>query len=162
MSRQFLVFLGIGLLVVAIILFFTVYGNRGAHLTLEGKILKVRALATDEKNSILVVDFRVSNDTKTRFVVREGVIKITAADGKEVVGETIARSDMNRVFDYYKLLGPKYNEILIQRDTINGGQSIDRMLAGRFEVPVDVLEQRKNVMLTLNDVDGPSFTFTAK
>ena len=162
MTRQFAVFLGIGLLVVGIILFLTVYGTKGAHLTLEGKILKVRALATDEKNSILVVDFRVGNDTKTRFVVRDGSIKITTADGKQVEGETIARSDMNRVFDYYKLLGPKYNEILIQRDKIDGGQSIDRMLAARFEIPAADLEQRKSVALTLNDVDGPSFIFVAK
>ncbi len=159
MSKQFLIFLAIGLVVVGVVVLFTLAGTKGAHLTLEGKILKVRSLPTDEKSSIVVVDFRVNNAAKTPFMAGDAVIKVTTAEGKEVEGETVARSDMNRVFDYYKLLGPKYNEVLISRDRINGGQSIDRMLAARFDVSAPDIENRKTITLTLNDVDGPSFTF---
>ncbi len=160
MSKQFLVFLAIGLAVVGIIIGFTLVGTKGAHLTLEGKILKVRSLGTDDKNSIVVVDFRVINPTKTQFMVREGVIKITGADGKEITGDTVARSDMNRVFDYYKLLGPKYNEGLVVKDKINGGQMLDRMLAATMAVPASDIDQRKNLTLTLFDIDGADFTFS--
>lgn len=160
MSKQFLVFLAIGLAVVTVVIVFTLAGTKGNHLSLEGKILKVRSLATDEKSSIVVVDFRVRNEAQTPFMVRDGIIKVTTADGKQVEGDTVARSDMNRVFDYYKLLGPKYNETLIMRDRLSGGQMMDRMLAARFEVPAPDIDQRKNLTLTLNDVDGPTFTFS--
>src|SRR5947209_15073655 len=122
MSKQFLIFLAIGLAVVAIVVGVTWQGTKGAHLDLDGKVLKVRTLGTDDTHSIVVLDFRVNNPTKTPFMVREGTIKLIKADGSEETGETIAKSDMNRVFDYYKMLGPKYNEILVVRDRINGGQ----------------------------------------
>jgi hypothetical protein len=159
MDRRFAVFLVIGLAVVVAGVIATLYGTKGAHLTLDGKILKVRSLATDEKSSIVVVDFRVTNPTNTPFVVREGQVKITAPDGKEVEGDTIARSDINRVFDYYKILGSKYNEVLIQRDRIDGGKTMDRMIAARFDLPATDIDQRKSLTLTLIDVDGPTFSF---
>ena len=159
MTRQFMLFLAIGLIAAGAGVFFTFEVNKGSHLTLEGKILKVRTLPTDEHSAIVVVDFRVRNAATLPFMVREGTITITTADGKEVEGETIARSDINRVFDYYKILGPKFNEVLIVRDRINGNQSIDRMLAARFTIPASEVDQRKAVKLTLLDVDGPKFTF---
>lgn len=160
MKPQFLLFLAIGILVAGAAAFFTLEVNKGSHLTLEGKILKIRTLPTDDKSCIVVVDFRVRNAAKLPFVVREGTISITTADGKEVEGETIARSDMNRVFDYYKILGPKFNEVLIVRDRINGGDGIDRMLAARFTIAAADADQRKSIRLTLLDVDGPKFTFS--
>lgn len=162
MNKQFLVFLGIGLAVVAAVVSFTWVGTKGAHLTLEGKILKVRTVATDENNAILVLDFRVTNPTKTQFMVKDAVITVTTADGKEIEGSTIARSDMNRVFDYYKLLGPKYNEVLIMRDRLNGGQSIDRTVAASLPLKVGDIDQRKNIQLQLNDIDGAEFKFTER
>lgn len=161
-SKQFLIFLGIGLAVVSAVVAFTWVGTRGAHLTLEGKILKVRSVATDGANCIVVADFRVINPTKTQFMVGEGRLQLTTADGKTVDGDTVARSDMNRVFDYYKLLGPKYNEILVIRDRVNGGQMMDRMLAATFPVAAAEVDNRKNLILTLQDIDGPEFTFSER
>lgn len=160
MNSKFLIFLGLGIAVVAAGIAFTWVGSKGAHLALEGKILKVRTLATDQKNSILVVDFRVHNDSDTPFVVREGVVKVKTADGNELEGRTIARTDINRVFEYHKILGLKYNEALIIRDRVLGRQNLDRMLAAQFEVPASDLDQRKGLTLTLTDLDGPVFTFS--
>ena len=162
MNKQFLLFLGIGLAVVAAIVSTTWVGTKGAHLTLEAKILKVRTIATDDKNTIVVIDFRVSNPTKTQFMVKDGVISVVGPDGKEVEGDTIARSDLNRVFDYYKVLGPKYNEVLIMRDRINGGESIDRTLAATVTLPSTDVDARKNLKLTLHDIDGPQFKFSER
>jgi hypothetical protein len=163
MSKNFLAFLAIGLVVVGAVIAFTLVGTRGAHLRLDGKILKVREIATDEKSSIVVVDFRVRNEaTKVQFVTREANIRIVTADGKEVAGDTIARSDMDRVFDYYKLLGPKFNQTFIMRDVIKGGESMDRMLAARFDLPAADVENRKNLILDLTDVDGAIFKILEK
>lgn len=97
MSKQFLIFLGIGIVIVAIIIGGTLFTQRGAHLTLEGKILKVRTMPSDEKSAIVVVDFRVTNGAKTPFMVKDAIVKIIGADGSEVEGATIARSDMDRI-----------------------------------------------------------------
>jgi len=160
-NRQFLILVGVGLVVVAIVVGFILMGTKGAHLDLQGKILKVRTLATDEKDSIVVLDFRVRNTaTKQYFVVKDAFVVVTTADGKQVQGDTIARTDMNRVFDYYKILGPKYNETLIMRDKVGEGQTMDRMVAATFPLPEDEIEKRKSITLRLEDVDGPAFELT--
>jgi hypothetical protein len=157
-NRQFLTFLGIGLVVVVIGLGLTFYGTQGAHLNLEGKILKVRTLPTDEKTALIVVDFRVTNlATKQTFVVKDAVVVLKTADGKEVEADTVARTDVNRIFDYYKVLGPKYNETLIIRDKVGGGQTMDRMLAATIALPESDVEKRRGMTLRLHDVDGPTF-----
>ncbi len=158
MTRKFLVFLGIGLAVIAVALALGFYGTQGAHLQLQGKILKVRTLASDDKNSIVVVDFRVTNEaTKQTFVVKDATVSLVGADGKTVEGDTVARTDVNRVFDYYKMLGPKYNETLIMRDKVAGGQTMDRMVAATVPLAETEVEKRKSIKLTLHDVDGPVF-----
>jgi hypothetical protein len=160
-TRQFLILLGVGLVVVALALGFLLLGTKGAHLDLEGKILKVRTLATDDKTSIALLDFRVRNTaTKQEFVVQDAVVVVTTADGKQVKGDTIARRDLNRVLDYYKMLGPKYNETLIMRDKIGPGQSMDRTVAASFPLSEQDLQKRKNMALQLHDVDGPTSEIT--
>jgi hypothetical protein len=160
-NRKFLLPLGIGLVTVAIGLGVVFVGTKGAHLALEGKILKVRTLATDDKNSIAVIDFRVTNEaTQQDFVVKDAIAVVTTADGKEVEGSTIARTDVNRVFDYYKVLGQKFNETLIMRDTVGRGKTMDRMVAVTFALAEPDIEKRKSMKLRLHDVDGPTFELT--
>lgn len=162
-SRQLLVFVGVGIVVVAIALGITLYGTKGAHLELTGWVLKVRTIATDEKNSIAVIDFRVKNQSdKQNFLVKESQLLVTGADGKQVEGIPIARQDINRVLDYYKQLGPKYNETLIIRDKVPTGQQLDRMVAFAVPLPEEELEKRKDLVLRLIDIDGPTFELKEK
>lgn len=162
-SRQLLVFVGVGIVVVAIALGITLYGTKGAHLELTGWVLKVRTIATDEKNSIAVIDFRVKNESdKQNFLVKESQLLVTGADGKQVEGIPIARQDINRVLDYYKQLGPKYNETLIIKDKVPTGQQLDRMVAFAVPLPEEELEKRKDLVLRLIDIDGPTFELKEK
>ena len=71
MSKQLLIFFGIGVVAVAIAVVVILTGNKGSHLQLEGKILKVRTGALGEGNSIAVMDFRVENPSDLPFVVRQ-------------------------------------------------------------------------------------------
>lgn len=156
-TKQTAIFVGIGVLIVAAVLSLTLYSTRGSHLTLEGKVLKVRTLATDDKNSIAVIDFRVTNRSNLVFVTKDADVVVTGSDGKEISGDTIARTDLNRVMDYYKMLGPKYNETLIMRDKVEPGQSMDRMVAASFPISESDLEKRVKLMVRLHDVDGATF-----
>ena len=66
MSKQFWLFLLAGLAVVAGLLFLLFAGTKGAHLRLEGKILKVRVLSLPGSKAVLVTsDFRASRIRRT-------------------------------------------------------------------------------------------------
>ena len=161
MRREFLVFLGIGLAIVAVLLAVTFVGTRGSHLSLEGKILKVRTMPTDERNCIVVIDFRATNTaSRTPFVVKDAEVSVTTADGKQVQAMTIARRDIDRIFQAYKLIGPKYNQTLIMRDKIAGGETIDRMIAAAVPLPESDVQKRKDLSVTFIELDGATSTIS--
>ena len=59
MSKQLLIFFGVGVLAVGVAVFLAVSGNEGSHLQLKGKILKVRTGALGDGNSIAVLDLKI-------------------------------------------------------------------------------------------------------
>jgi hypothetical protein len=162
LTRTFLVAFGIGLAVVAILIVGALVTTKSGHLSVQGKVMKVRPLSTDPQNTLVVVDFRAHNEAQIPFMSREAKVTVTKADGSEVEGDTIAQSDMDRVFDYYKILGPKYNPVLIQRDRIKGGETMDRMVAASVALPEADIGKRKNLTVRLYDVDGQTFDIKEK
>ncbi len=145
-----------GLVAVAIAVAWMFYINRGAHIEPAGKILKVRTLGLDENSSVAIVDFRVTNSSDYTVVVREVNVTMDAPNGSTIDGETVSETDARRLFQYYPILGQKYNDSLIIRDRIKPRSTIDRMIAARFEIPVARLDARKRLRLRVVDIDGPS------
>lgn len=130
--------------------------QRGAHIEPSGKILKVRTLALDDNSSIAVVDFRVVNSSDYTVIVREVTLTTEQPNGATSDGTVVSETDARRLFQYYPVLGQKYNDSLIIRDHIKPHESLDRMIAARFEIPVAQLDARKRLRLRVVDVDGPS------
>ena len=60
--------LGGGLVAVVCMVGFVFYVQRGAHIELTGKVLKVRTAPLDENASIAAVDFRVSDPADYGFI----------------------------------------------------------------------------------------------
>jgi hypothetical protein len=147
--------LGIGLVVVAIGLGGVFYMQRGAHVELKGSVLKVRTAALDENSSLAVIDFRFVNPSDVPFVVRTVDVTMEGKDGSTALGLPISEMDAKRLFQYYPLLGQKFNDSLLMRDKIPARQAEDRMIATRFDMPVDKLETRKTFRIRIEDVDGP-------
>ena len=154
MSRQFWTFLIVGVGVVAVALVGILWVNKGSHLELTGKILKVRTLSVEQNATILAIDFRVTNVASYPYMIREARVTMDTKDGKTLDAMTISRVDTDRVFEFYKVLGPKYNQTLIQRDQIAPHQTTDRMLAVRVEAPLAAVDGRKNLHLVLDEADG--------
>jgi hypothetical protein len=154
MSRQFWTFLGIGLAVVAVALVSVLWVNKGSHLELKGKILKVRTLSVEPNATILAIDFRVTNLADYVYMIKEAEVTMDTNDGKTLDATTISRDDTDRVFEFYKVLGPKYNQTLIQRDKIGPRETADRMLAVRVEAPLAAVDGRKDLHLKLDEADG--------
>jgi hypothetical protein len=147
--------LAVGLVVVAIGIGGVFYMQRGAHIDLKGAILKVRTQAMDENSSVAVIDFRFVNPANYPFVVREVKVSIEDKNGKKIEGQPVSELDARRLFQYYPQLGQKFNDSLMMRDKIMGRQSMDKMIASRFEVPEAALQERRKLTLTIVDVDGP-------
>ena len=155
MSKRLLIFFGIGVVAIAIAVVVIWTANKGAHLQLVGKIMKVRTGALGEGNSIAVMDFRVENPSDKPFVVRTVEIALEQKDGNMLDGVTVSKSDLKQVFQYNRFLGDQYNDGLGLQDTIAPHSTVDRMVAAHFEVSNDDLEKAKAVHLSIQDVDGP-------
>lgn len=155
MSKQILIFAGIGLVAIAIAVVVILAGNKGAHLQLEGKILKVRTGALGDGNSIAVMDFRVNNPSDVPFVVREVDITLEKPNGEMTEGVTVSKSDLKQLFQYNRFLGDQYNDGLGLQDKIAPHSTVDRMVAAHFEVGEQDLEKAKAVHVSIQDVDGP-------
>ena len=141
-------------MLVAAAVVFIFYIQRGAHLELNGSILKVRALAADAGSSIAVVDFRFANTSNYPFVVRTVTVTMEDAQGRSFEGSPIADVDATKLFQYYPVLGQKFNETLLIRTRVLPHQFMDRMVTARFETPEHVLDGRKRIRVTVEDVDG--------
>jgi hypothetical protein len=155
MSKRLLIFFGVGLVAVAIAVVVILSANKGSHLELQGKILKVRTGALGEGNSIAVMDFRVLNPSDLPFTVRNVEIRLEKASGEMEDGATISKSDLKQMFQFNRFLGDQYNEGLGLQDAIAPHATVDRMVAAHFEVSDEELEKAKAVHVSIQDVNGP-------
>lgn len=155
MSKKFLLFFAAGIgavaLGVAALLFFT----RGEHIELEGSIQKVRTQAQADGSTLVVADFRFINTSNYPFVVESVTVSVVEPDGNAHEGFTVPEVDARRLFEYYPLLGQKYNETLTLRTSVPPRASMDRMVAARFELPEDRIKGRKELRIRVEDVEGP-------
>jgi hypothetical protein len=145
---------GIGVVAVAALVGAILYIQRGAHLELKGSIQKVRTLATDDASAVVVIDFRFVNPSDYRFVVRKVEVSMEDQQGRVLEGAVASEVDAKRLFDSYPVLGQKYNETLLMRTKVGPRESMDRMVAARFEIPEKLLEARKQLRIRVEDVDG--------
>ena len=145
-----------GLAVAGLIAGAVVWFQWSAHTEIQGSILKVRTLAMDEASSVAVIDFRFANPGRFPFVVREVNVSLEDAEGKTIAGTTVAESDAKRLFQYFPVLGQKFNDSLIMRTKIPPRETMDRMIAARFEIPEPALANRKNLTVRVVDLDGPT------
>jgi hypothetical protein len=149
--RLFLLAL-LGLVVVAGV---AVWLNRGAWARLDGRIVKVRTIATDAKASVAVLEIRFANPAATPFVVRDSKLFLTTAGGDTIEGMSIVQGDLDRVLEYHKDLGPRYNPVLRARERFDpGGGPADRTVAASFDVSEAELAARRNLTVRIEDVDG--------
>jgi hypothetical protein len=148
-------FVGIGLVIVAIVVAWILWMQRGAHVELLGSVQKVRTLALDENSAAAIIDFRVRNPSDYLFIVRKVEVSMVDPAGNTQDGMVIAEGDAKKLFEYFPALGQKFNDSLLIRAKIKSGQSVDRMLAVRFEVPEKLVQQRKSLRIRIQEIDSP-------
>ncbi len=146
---------GVAIVVVLAVIAGVFYIQRGSHLELQGRVLKVRTAPLDENNSVAVVDFRITNVADFTFTVRTVTVTVEDASGKAVAGTSISEVDAQRLFQGIPLLGQKYNQSLILKSEIPAHAMVDRMIAASFPIPEDALEKRKQLTIRIEEFAGP-------
>lgn len=154
MSKQFWMFLIVGLAVVGVAVGFLLIGTKGNHLELHGSILKVRVLPLSPVASLAIVDFRVNNPSDIPFVMKGASLTLETATGQMLDGMTVSKPDIENVFKYNPILGPKFNDVLSIKDRIEPRQRLDRMVGARFEITESQAEDRKAIHLHVEEMDG--------
>jgi hypothetical protein len=161
MSKQFAIFFGIGVVVIAIAVALILSSTKGSHLVLNGKVMKVRTGALSDDDSIAVMDLRMENPSNLAFVVRQVEVTLEKKDGSMADGLVVSKGDLKQLFQFNRFLGDQYNDSLTIKDQIAPHATVDRMLAARFEVKKDDLEAAKAIHVSIQDMDGPLFETTA-
>lgn len=154
MRLRLVVFVLLGVVLAGVGVAWMFYAQRGAHLVLEGSVSKVRTVATDDNSSVAIVDFRFVNVADYLWMVRKVDVSVTDAQGFTVPGSTVSEVDAARLFEYFPLLGQKFNDSLVARTRLEPHRTMDRMIAAKFEIPEAQLQARKGLRIRIEDVDG--------
>lgn len=144
----------VGLGIVAVLAGALYLANRPSQVRLEGQVLMVRTLATDDQASLAILEFRFVNPAQVPFLVREAKVTLTDADGNTFDADTVAEMDLDRVLSYYKFTGPRYNPTLKTRERFPGGATADRTIAASFPVAESRLKSRRGFAVRIEDSDG--------
>jgi hypothetical protein len=162
MSKPFGIAFAVTVVIIALLVWFGFVRTKGNHLDPVGKIGKIRAQKVDDNEVVVVLDFKLRNDSDIAMVVRSVEADIDAADGSVVNGKMVAVADLSNVFRNYPDLGEQYNPALKARDELKAHDSIDRMVGFRFDIPEEAVLKRKDVVLHIEDITGPVAELKAK
>ena len=146
----------IALLLVAGVVGWILYSTRLNRVEVAGKVLQVRSHEITDgtaKQTLVIIDFRLHNPSTQQFVVRDVDVSLEQGDGKPLEGGVFAEIDAQRVFQYYPVLGQKYNKTLVSRDRIAPGETVDRMIGARFEAPDQLIRERRRVKIVVEELD---------
>jgi len=161
-SRRFLIAFGIGLAAAGLLTFVLWFFNLGSQVRLESKIVKVRIVPTDDEACVAVLELRLKNPAQTPFVVRTVTTTAIDASGAELTSDQVAQMDLDRVLEYNKAAGPRYNPVLFTKRKMPGGSEQDWTVAASFKVPAQKLESRRNFTIRIDEVDGVVVTIQEK
>jgi hypothetical protein len=172
MRSDFAIAFAVGLACIAIAVGGIFYMQRGDKIDLPGKILKVRTAVLDDgksdrgpdhpATSVAVIDFRVTNPSDVIFEVRTVTVHMIDNTGKTFEGQITSDSDAAAMMQALPVLGEKFNKTLMVRERIGAHGAQDRMVAARFEVPLEQLDARKNLVVRIEEVDGKSFEISER
>ena len=162
MKNTFVITFVIGMGVIALAVAGIFYMQRGAHMELPGKIVKIRTLPIDDDHSVAVADFQLHNVSDYPFVVRTVWLVLEDQNGAQHPGITSSEIDAQRFFDYTPLLGQKTSKTLITQETVPGHSTEDHMVLANFEVSDAKLQARKRFFVRIEEVDGKVFELSEK
>ena len=149
MNRQNVVAGVIAVIVVAAVVAGILYSTKDNKVYLSGSLLRVRTHAVDPERTVVFTDVRLANPTTQQFVVQDVAVFLD-----DLEGDVFSDTDTQRLFDYYPVLGKRYNPNLMIRQKINPGESFDRMITVSFKATDEAIQKRGALKIVITDVDG--------
>ena len=140
-----------GAFVLAALFYFAAY-DQAARI--DGAIKEVRTLAMDQNASVAIVDFEGANTSDILFVVDDREIIVVDENGIPYEGSTISAFDLKQLFKFFTGLGEMKNEPLISSTKLAPGDTVQGVIAARFEISKDRIDARRELILRVTDVDG--------
>jgi hypothetical protein len=159
MSKPFGMAFGGAVLVIIVLLWFGFSATKGNHLEPVGKIGRIRVQKVTNEVSFVVIDFSVKNDSDRDMTVHSVTVTIDRPEGS-IDGLAVASKDLDDAFHSYPDLGDKFNPVLKDRDVVPAHKELDRMVAARFDIPVEKVEERSKLTVRVEDVTGPVLLLT--
>jgi hypothetical protein len=144
----------VAILIVGAIVGSILFSTRHNKVELTGSVLKIRTYPVSDDDTVVFADIRVSNPSTQQFVVQDVKVLLQPSTGGPVEGDIFPEQDAKKLFDYYPVLGKKYNPNLMIRQKINPGETIDRMISVRFPGTEAGFQKRKGLRIVVTDVDG--------
>lgn len=161
MTKGLAVAFAVGLLFIGAMVWGVFYSKQGAHLVPQASILKVRTQKVEDLHSLIVIDFRLTNNADFPMTIRRADMTVET-NGKTTEGSAVSAEDAKKVFTYYPLLGERFNDPLLVRDKVPPRQTVDRMMAFQIDLPYAELEARKKVTMRIEDATGPVVEFSSR
>ena len=161
MSKTFALTFLIGLLVIGGAIWVVFLKQEGKHIEPKGSILKVRTLKLDDEHSVAVAEVRIINDSDVGLVTRNIEASVIAKNG-EAQGNIVAEMDVKRLFQNYPVLGEQFNPVLKGRDKIPPRSTIDREICAMYNMSVEELDKRKDMIVRIQDITGPTLELHEK
>lgn len=162
LSKVFLAGFGIAAVVLGIVVWTGLESTKGNHLVPKGKIGRTRIQKVDDTVAVAVLDFNVLNDSDRDMVVRSASAQVELQDGSMIDAINVSASDAPKLFQAYPLLGEQFNPVLKERDKVLPHQELDRMILARFDVAWPEMEKRRKIVLTIEDITGPTLRMETK
>jgi hypothetical protein len=161
MREQFVSALAIGAVVVAVAVGAIMFLQRGAHIDLPGGMTKVRTVSTGENDALALIDLKIANPSSYKFVVRNVTVVLEKKTGEQFPQEIVSRSDSERLFNSLPDSGP-YHPPLYTNATLQPGATGVYTLVAQFNAPEKILQDRKQFLVQIDEIDGKSFEFSEK
>jgi hypothetical protein len=161
-SKAFGIGFAAAALVIIVLIWTGFVKTKGNHIAPTGWISNVRVQALTPDETLMAIDFGLINDADVPMVAGKIDPWITTRGGQDIHGTLFAGDDMAKTFAYYPALGPLIHPPLLLRGTIDGHKTVNLMVGVEFDVPANVVENRKGVTLRIEDVTGAFVELTAK
>lgn len=137
MNRRFLLILLGSLVAVGLVVFLSVEETHRTAVQLNGSVTNSRLVKLAEGYTLAMVDFEATNPAKTGFEINE--VELLARKGADLYKATIfGKRDLEDYLAYEKYT-PKQAQIGFG-EQVRGGETAKRMIAGRFDVPMEMLK----------------------
>ena len=162
MTKAFGIGFGVAALVIIAIIWTGFIKTKGNHLEPTGWISNVRVQSLTPEETLMVIDFGLVNDADIPMTAAKIDPWITTHNGEDVHGTLFATGDMAKTFAYYPALGPMLHPPLPLRGTIDGHKTVNLMVGVEFDVPANVVTQRKGVTLHIEDQPDSFVDLTSK